>query len=108
MGILYITECTQLMPAGAPGGLGRVPQEPPLAEPFARVSFWYWPLSDITGPSFDRRWSLLTHHNAIKLDNANVFYPIGGFHVVLLPDREKACDRDSTTSGRSVLWRIDS
>jgi len=29
MGILYITECTQLMPAGAPGGLGRVPQEPP-------------------------------------------------------------------------------
>jgi len=49
MGILYITECAQLMPAGAPGGLGRVPQEPPLAEPFARVSFWYWPLSDITG-----------------------------------------------------------
>jgi len=32
LGILYITEYAQLAPAGAPGGWGQVPQEPPLAE----------------------------------------------------------------------------
>jgi len=32
MGILYITEYAGLAPAGAPGGWGQVPQDPPLAE----------------------------------------------------------------------------
>jgi hypothetical protein len=30
MGILYITEYAQLMPAGAPAGQGQLPMEPPV------------------------------------------------------------------------------
>jgi hypothetical protein len=32
MAVLYITEYAQLMPAAAPGGVGQVPMEPPIAE----------------------------------------------------------------------------